>query len=97
MSFIKWCKANPPDLPNIGRTEFRLAMKSFPEIIAGFDRGEYSTYDAYKRFYVLDKRYNTSGKWMASYTNNRRVPEFWEQFWPEDEEQRPYKERYFRK
>ena len=59
--FLDWCSQNTPNLPSVGLTPFALAM---PE--------EYKQNDpiqAYRDYYMGDKQYNTSGKWMMIYTN----------------------------
>ena len=64
---LKWLKNNPPKIPNIGLTTFYLAV---PDQYKQKDPVE-----SYRLYYINDKQYNKSGKWMLKYTN-RDLPEW---------------------
>lgn len=71
IGFLKWCFENTPDIIDIGLTEPALAFKNYPHFQ---DRKD--PVSSYHKFYVADKQYDDSGKYMAYYTN-RRPPSFW--------------------
>lgn len=76
VEFIRWCRDNPPDIPDLGFTTPALAMKQYPQVM-----DESDPCGSYRRFYVLDKRYDKSGKWMAYYPSMEDVPLFWREHW----------------
>lgn len=74
LDFILWCRDNHPNLPDIGLTPPALAFSGFKAVADPSDPVE-----SYKKFYVLDKRFNSAGKPMDIYTK-RLKPEFWQKY-----------------
>lgn len=64
---LEWLKNNPPEIPNIGLTPFYLAI---PDQYKQIDPVE-----SYRQYYINDKVFNKSGKFMLKYTN-REYPEW---------------------
>lgn len=71
ISFLKWCKNNPPNLPDIGLTAPALAFSGW-EMFADSS----NPVSSYRKFYVADKRFDSKGNPMDIYSVRSR-PSWW--------------------
>lgn len=73
-SFINWCDKNKPDIKDIGFTTPAMAFKNYPQF-----RDENNVIESYRKFYVVDKRFDDRGNKMDVYTK-REKPQFWNDY-----------------
>lgn len=77
--FINWCNNNQPNLDSFGLTPPAQAFKKgvWDHLI-----DINNPVEAYRRYYVADKRFDKNGKNILQYSK-RDIPPFWKQYWNE--------------
>lgn len=71
IDFVRWCRDNPPNLPDKGLTTPALAFNGCDQFKDPSD-----PVDSYRRFYIADKRFDERGRPMDIYSVRER-PAWW--------------------